>query len=102
MAFPDLPRPPGLRWLLGLRLVQNQSGFQGPHVVGNNFWNTSVAWLGLLGFPNNADTLSNGVLLPESERGNLVLHSAWATPRISRSTPMVSNSGASSRLVVGL
>ena len=33
MAFPDLIRPPGLRFLLGPRLPQNQSGFQGAHVI---------------------------------------------------------------------
>jgi hypothetical protein len=37
MAFPDLLRPSDLRFLLGPLLPQNQSGFQGAHIIGNNF-----------------------------------------------------------------
>jgi hypothetical protein len=76
MAFPDLIRPSGLRYLLGPRLPQNQSGFQGAHIIGDRFWRVDVAWLDLLGFTNNQNTLNNGVLLPESERGNAVLGAA--------------------------
>jgi len=73
MAFPDLPRPSMLRFLLGPRLPQNQNGFRGAHIVGDNFWATVVSWLNDLGFDGNADSNSNVVLLPESERGGAVL-----------------------------
>ena len=76
MAFPDLPRPRSLRWLIGPRLPFNQNGFQGAHVLGNRFWLDDIQWLDDLKFPTNADTLSSGVLHPESERGNLVLGAA--------------------------
>jgi hypothetical protein len=76
MAFPELIRPGGLRFLLGPRLPQNQTGFQGAHIVGDRFWRDDVRWLDELGFPNNQDTLNNGALLPESERGNAVLGAA--------------------------
>jgi uncharacterized membrane protein YgcG len=76
MAFPDLIRPSGLRYLLGPRLPQNQSGFQGAHIIGNRFWRDDIDWLTAIGFLNDQDTTNNGVLLPESERGNAVLGAA--------------------------
>jgi hypothetical protein len=79
MAFPDLTRPSGLRFLLGPRLPQNQSGFQGAHIIGSSFWTRQtggVSWLNDIGFSDNQDTQNNGVLLPESERGNAVLGAA--------------------------
>jgi hypothetical protein len=76
MAFPDLIRPSGLRYLLGPRLQQNQSGFQGAHIIGNRFWRDDIDWLTAIGFLNDQDTTNNGVLLPESERGNAVLGAA--------------------------
>jgi hypothetical protein len=76
MAFPDLIRPSGLKFLLGPRLPQNQNGFQGAHIIGSSFWDRRVSWLDGLGFPSNQDTQNNGVFLPESERGNAVLGAA--------------------------
>jgi len=76
MAFPDLTRPSILRFLLGPRLPQNSNGFQGAHIVGNSFWRGAVTWLSQLGFSDDADTINNGVLLPESERGSAVLGAA--------------------------
>ena len=78
MAFPDLIRPNGLRFLLGPRLRQNQNGFQGAHIIGDSFWTRAngINWLSALGFLSNQNALNNGVLLPESERGNAVLGAA--------------------------
>jgi len=50
MAFPDFPRPQGLRRLLVPRLPQNQNGFQAAHIVGSNFWLNSAQWLEELSF----------------------------------------------------
>jgi hypothetical protein len=82
MAFPDLIRPSGLRYLLGPRLPQNprlqqnQNGFQGAHIIGDRLWRDDIDWLSALGSPYNSNTLNNGILLPESERGNAVLGAA--------------------------
>jgi len=72
----NLKRPQGLRDILAPRLPQNTNGFQGAHIIGSDFWSRSVTWLTELGFLDNRDTLNNGVLLPESARGNLVLGAA--------------------------
>lgn len=69
----NLERPKGLRDILAPRLPKNTNGFQGAHIIGSDFWLRSLQWLRQLGFQDNQDTLNNGVLLPESARGNLVL-----------------------------
>lgn len=72
----NLERPKGLRDILAPRLPQNTNGFQGAHIIGSRFWLEDLEWLDDLGFLDNQDTLNNGVLLPESARGNLVLGAA--------------------------
>lgn len=63
-----------LRNILRPRNDNNTSGFQRAHIVGRAFMEQNeLRWLRDILGPNGADNALNGILLPEGNRGGLLL-----------------------------
>ncbi len=76
--FPQLPYPAWLKSIINPRDrgSVNGSGFQGAHQIGDSFWSEmgfDDKFGSLSQFGIGANASSNGEMLPQSQRGGMVL-----------------------------